>query len=312
MLSFSPRSDSSGLSSEPGPYPGPIPEPANEPANEPVVPVLRWAVFAGLGLDAVVTTRRGGVSTGDHASLNLSLMVGDDPEAVLVNRRRAAAAIGAEAGDLIFAQQVHRPGFAVVGRADRGRGARSAADAIPGVDALITTETGPVLAVMAADCVPLVLFDPVRRVLATVHAGWGGTVRGVSSAVVGALRGMGCNPADLVVGIGPSISPARYQVGAEVADAAKAAFGPRASAVIRPDGTGAWTFDLWTANLIQLTEAGVPAARVEIAGLDTGPGTPFFSHRSEAPTGRFAALARIVETGESTTTFEETPSVGPQ
>jgi polyphenol oxidase len=66
--------------------------------------------------------------------------------------------------------------------------------------------------------------------------------------------------------------------------------------VVRPDGTGAWTFDLWQANLIQLTSAGVPAAQVQLAGLDTGPGTPFFSHRSEGPCGRFAVLARIKET----------------
>jgi YfiH family protein len=270
------------------------------------LPVLRWPIFAGMAFDAVVTTRQGGVSAGAYDSLNLSLRVGDDPVAVLDNRRRAAAAIGADLDDLVFAEQIHQPVCAVVGSADRGRGTESADDAIPGTDALITTEPGPVLVIMAADCVPLVLFDPVRRILACVHAGWGGTVRGISTAVVEQLRAMGSDPADLVVGIGPSIHPDRYQVGAEVAEAARAAFGERADEVVRPDGTGAWTFDLWTANLIQLTTVGIRAAQVQIAGLDTGPGTPFFSHRSEGPCGRFAVLARIADI------TEESSSVGQQ
>jgi YfiH family protein len=263
--------------------------------DESVPPVRTWPIFAGLGVEAVVTTRDGGVSSGRYASLNLGLHVGDDPQSVLTNRRRAAAAIGASLDDLEFCEQVHGSQVAVVSGADRGRGATSAAAAIPGTDALITAEPGPVLVIMVADCVPVVLFDPVRRMLACVHAGWTGTVRGATSAAVERLRALGSDPADLVAGIGPSIHPDRYQVGADVVEAASAAFGSRVDEVVRPDGTGAWTFDLWRANLIQLTAAGVPAAQVEIAGLDTGPGTPFFSHRSEGPCGRFAVLARIAE-----------------
>jgi YfiH family protein len=264
-----------------------------------LAPVLTWPIFAGLGLEAVVTTRGGGVSSDGYTSLNLGLHVGDDVGSVLTNRRRAAAAIGGSIEDLVFCEQVHRPEVAVVTAADRGRGATSAADAIAGVDALITLEPGPVLVIMVADCVPIVLFDPVRRILACVHAGWTGTVRGVTSAVLERLRTLGSDPADLLVGIGPSIHPDRYQVGADVVEAATAAFGARVDEVVRPDGTGAWNFDLWQANLIQLTEAGVPAGQVQFAGLDTGPGTPFFSHRSEAPCGRFAVLARLVSPSES-------------
>jgi YfiH family protein len=241
----------------------------------------------------VVTTRDGGVSTGGYGSLNLGLHVGDDADSVLTNRRRAAASIGASIEELVFVEQVHGREVALVTAADRGRGTLDAAGALPGVDALITLEPGPVLVIMVADCVPIVLFDPVRRILACVHAGWTGTVRGVTSAVLERLRALGSDPADLLVGIGPSIHPDRYQVGADVVEAATATFSGRVGEVVRPDGTGAWNFDLWRANLIQLTEAGVPATQVQIAGLDTGPGTPFFSHRSEAPCGRFAVLARL-------------------
>ena len=175
----------------------------------------------------------------------------------------------------------------------RGRGARSLADAIPGTDALVTTVPGIVLTVMVADCVPLVLYDPVGRVLAVVHAGWGGTVRGVTTAAVETMRRLGSDPGDVVVGIGPSIAPDRYQVGGDVVDAASRAFGPRVDDVVRPDGTGAWTFDLWRANVIQLLDAGVPESGIHLAGLDTGRGTAYFSHRSEGPCGRFAVFARL-------------------
>lgn len=166
-------------------------------------------------------------------------------------------------------------------------------DAIAHTDALVTAVPGITLAVMAADCVPLVLFDPVARVLACVHAGWGGTVRGVTPAAIEAMRTLGAEPARIVAGIGPAIHPDRYQVGADVAELARLAFGDAVEAVVRPDGTGKWLFDLWQANALQLTTAGVPVEQVHIAGRDTGPGTPFFSHRSEAPCGRFAAVARM-------------------
>jgi YfiH family protein len=259
------------------------------------LPVLTWPIFAGLGLEAVVTTRAGGNSVGRYASLNLGLHVGDDPEAVLNNRRQAAAVVGGTLDELVFCEQVHGREVVVVTAEHRGRGAVSAGDAMPGADALVTSAVGPVLVIMVADCVPVVLFDPVQRILACVHAGWAGTVRGVTSAAVQQLRELGSDPADLRAGIGPSIHPDRYQVGPDVVDAARSAFGARVDEVVRPDGTGAWTFDLWQANLIQLTSAGVPAAQVQIAGLDTGPRTPFFSHRSEGPCGRFAVLARITE-----------------
>lgn len=257
------------------------------------LPLMAWPAFDGLGVDAYVTTRSGGTSAGPFASLNLALHVGDDAGAVLANRARVAAALDADLSDFVFCEQVHRPTVHVVTRADRGRGARSRADAVTGTDALVTTAPGVILVVMVADCVPLVLLDPVRRVLACVHAGWAGTVQGVTTAAVNAMRRLGANPADVVAGIGPSISPDRYQVGDDVADAARAAFGDRAGEVLRPDGTGRWTFDLWRANTLQLLAAGVPEDAIHVAALDTGQRTGLFSHREGTPTGRFAAVARL-------------------
>jgi YfiH family protein len=261
------------------------------------LPVLSWPVFDAYALDALVTTRDGGVSTGSYQSLNLGLLVGDDPAAVLTNRARVAAATGSSLDDFVFCQQSHQPNVQIVTAEHRGRGARTMADAIAATDALVTAVPGITLAVLAADCVPLVLFDPVARVLACVHAGWGGTVRGVTPAAVEAMRTLGAEPTRIIAGIGPAIHPDRYQVGAEVAALAEQAFGNQVDAVVRPDGTGKWLFDLWQANAVQLTTAGVPVDQVYIAGRDTGPSTPFFSHRSEAPCGRFAAVARMHAAG---------------
>lgn len=261
------------------------------------LPVLTWPALQHPGLDAVVTTRDGGVSEGLYASLNLGLHVGDHDDRVLNNRERAAAALGARLDDFVFCQQVHRPTVAVVTDEHRGRGARRLSDAVMATDALVTRTPGVVLVVMVADCVPLVLHDPVAGVLACVHAGWGGTVRGVTTAALETMASLGADPANVVAGIGPAIHPDRYQVGDDVVELAQAAFGERTGEVVRPDGHGKWTFDLWRANMLQLAAAGVPDAQVHLAALGTGPGSRFFSHRSEGSCGRFAAIARLTGAG---------------
>lgn len=150
------------------------------------VEVLRWRSLGAAGVDAMVTTRDGGVSTGDYASLNLGLHVGDDPEHVIENRRRAAAAVGAGLDDMVFCFQKHADAVTVVGSEHRGTGARSHDEALP-CDALVTVSPDVCLVVMVADCVPLVLFDPDAQVLACVHAGWGGTTKGVTPAAIDAM-----------------------------------------------------------------------------------------------------------------------------
>lgn len=270
------------------------PAPAGRPAREaaPEAAALTWSVFDGCPLDAFVTGRGGGVSTGPYASLNLSLHVGDDPDLVIDNRRRAAAALGLALDDMVFCLQTHGRNVTVVGDADRGRGIVSLDDAVPG-DAVVTATPGLGLAVMVADCVPLVLYHPAAHVVAAVHAGWRGTVVRVAAAAVEAMTALGADPAGVVAGIGPAIVADRYQVGDEVADAARDCFGGDVDGIVRPDGTGRWTFDGWAANRRILVEAGVPPGNIEVSTIGTGPGTPFFSDRAQRPCGRFAAVARL-------------------
>ncbi|WP_196073258.1 peptidoglycan editing factor PgeF [Nakamurella alba] len=252
-----------------------------------------WPLLTASGVDAVVTTRRGGVSKPPYDQLNLAFHVGDDESAVIENRRRVAAAFDADLDDMVFCEQVHRPAVHVATEADRGRGARTRSTAIQDTDAMVTTTPGLLLVVMVADCVPLVLHDPGAGVLGVVHAGWAGTVRGVTPAAVAAMVDLGARPQNIVAGIGPAISPATYQVGEDVRSAAEQAFGGATESVLRSDGTGRFLFDLFAANRLQLEQAGLDPARIELSGQVTGPGTPFYSHRAQQPTGRFAAVARL-------------------
>ena len=290
------------------------------------LPVLGWPALDRPGAEIMVTTQRGGVSAGPYATLNLSFSVGDDPGSVRENRRRVATALGAGPEDFVFARQVHGGRAAVVSAADRGRGTIDAGDAIADADALVTRDPGTVLAILVGDCVPIVLYDPVARVLAAVHAGWRGTVAGVTRAALAAMAGLGSRPADLLAGLCPAIAPDRYQVGDDVRQGIIAGLDDDAASVLRPDGTGRWLLDLWSANQIMLVRAGVPADQIHVAAAPTGPGpvaglpvapgaslppapgtagasTPpdagaddgglFFSDRTARPCGRFALVARL-------------------
>jgi len=267
--------------------------------------LLTWPALDASGADAVVTARSGGVSSGPYESLNLSLSVGDDPGCVRENRRRLATAFGADLGDFVFARQVHGAGVRVVADADRGSGAFSLDDAVGstgragdagGADALVTSSPGVVLAILTADCVPIVLHDPVAGVLACVHAGWRGTVAGVTAEALAAMQRLGARPSDLTAGIGPAIGADRYQVGPDVHEAVTGTFGPAAAGFIRPDPSapGRWLLDLWAANRHALRQAGVPGPRIHTTGIPTGPDPGhFFSDRTARPCGRLALVARL-------------------
>jgi polyphenol oxidase len=280
--------------------------------------LLTWPALETSGAEAAVTARDGGVSSGPYATLNLSLSVGDDPARVLENRRRLAAALGANPADFVFARQVHGAGVRIVGPADRGSGAFTLDDAVPDTDVLVTTSPDVVLAILTADCVPIVLHDPVAGVLACVHAGWRGTVARIPAAAVAAMQSLGSRPSDILAGVGPAAHPARYQVGPDVQGAVTQSFGPAAATFLRPDpaAPGRWLLDLWSATRHALREAGLPDPHIHITTHPTGPlssptptsptvptGPPghdyFFSDRAARPCGRLALVARLRPAGSS-------------
>jgi YfiH family protein len=223
-----------------------------------------------------VATRRGGVSPAPWDSLNFSTRRGDDAANVRRNHQRLGEAAGYSANQAIYCEQVHGTGIAKVDAAGAG-------STVLASDGLVTDEVGLPLGLVFADCVPVVVYDPVRHVLGVVHAGWRGTVNGAAAALVWTLQAAyDCAPADLLAAIGPSIGPESYEVGREVYDLATARMADGASFFTWPAGReGNPHFDLWRANAAQLREAGIPQAQIEIAAMDTAAHQDdFFSHRA--------------------------------
>lgn len=240
-------------------------------------------------IEHFVSGRDGGVSNLPYSSLNLGFHVGDDPKAVLENRHRLAAVLQVPLEYYVFCKQVHKGNVTIITEDMRGRGALTLSTAIEGTDGMVTDVANTMLTVMLADCVPVVLYNPVRRVVGIAHAGWRGTVYLVTYNTVRLMeRVFGSNPADVIVGIGPSIGPKVYEVGPEVAEQVKPAF-PYWNQVIQPGKGDRFTFDLWESNRVQLLEAGVSPENIETAGICTlRAADRFFSERAQKPTGRFA------------------------
>jgi YfiH family protein len=255
---------------------------------------LRAFPFDSDEVTAVVTTRHGGVSAGAYSRLNLGGHVGDDPAAVAENRRRLAAELGVD--KLTVADQKHTDRVAVVDERLAGRGHDGTADAaaaFPATDAMITNLPGAALAILVADCAPVVLYDPVRRAVGVAHSGRVGTVKGVIPETVKAMAAtFGSAPGDLLIGIGPAIGAASYEIGAAEAAEVTAALGDAAQRMLAPTRPGHATFNLTAAIRAQLRAAGVPEGNVHDMAIDTRTATDdFFSDRAARPCGRFAALA---------------------
>lgn len=237
------------------------------------------------GLTQAVFTRVGGVSRPPFDGLNASTAVGDEPAHVAENHRRIAAALGWDQSRIATVRQVHGTDVleAVAGNLSAAR--------LQQGDALVTAQSGIVLMMRFADCTPLILWDPAKRVVGLVHAGWKGTITGAPAATVEHMASRhGSSPGDIFVGIGPSIGPCCYQVGDTVVQPASRAF-PN-SGVLQEWGDGSMHFDLWGANAESLMRAGVPEENIAVAGLCTSCHPDlFFSHRaSKGNTGRFAVM----------------------
>ncbi len=241
-----------------------------------------------------VTTRQGGVSEGCHAQLNLGLHVGDDPARVVENRRRVCRALEVDFESCTFAQQVHGDAVRIVTEAEAGAGRTRFEDGIPEADGLVVREPGVTVAVLVADCVPLVLYDPEHRVGAVIHAGWRGTAAGIAGKAVRFLAAeCGSRPAELIVGLGPAIGPCCYQVRAEVVAKLTRGFDYREP--VAEQRAGEWYLDLAKANLQQLAAAGVPDENIEPSGICTScrSGEFYSERRLGRPTGRFGLFASL-------------------
>jgi polyphenol oxidase len=226
---------------------------------------------------------------------DVSFATGRHDASVRENRTRWARAVGVDASRLVCARQVHGTEIRIVGTDDAGRGSGSYQDAIEGTDGMLSRVPGLPLAVLCADCVPILLYDPVRHAIGAVHAGWRGTVNNIAGHAVRAMQDhFHSEPRDIVAGIGPSIGPCCYDVGVEVADAWTSLGYDTIGTALRNE-SGRPQFDLWTANRIALVAAGVPEDRVELSRICTRCHSDrFFSHRAQGTqAGRFAAIIAL-------------------
>lgn len=226
-----------------------------------------------LGVDAFVTDRFGGVSSAPYDSLNLGEHVGDREVDVKENRRRVANAINADPTRLVIVQQVH------------GARVLDAAFATPSseADALFTDGYDQALAILVADCVPLLLVDTTSSRFALVHAGW----RGLHLGVIARTLQYFADATHVQVFLGPSISREGYQVGPEVA-----AHFAHLPGVLTPDGGDRSRLDLTLVATRQLLEHGVADASIVRCQQVTDGGEVFFSDRAQRPCGRFALVAK--------------------
>ncbi len=238
------------------------------------------------GLIHGVFTRLGGVSAAPWASLNVGASVGDDPQAVACNAERMYAALGLSRARACTVWQVH--GTEVIVASETRADGRWLAQA----DALLTDRPGLALSMRFADCVPVLLYDPIRPSVGIVHAGWRGTLADTVGAAVRAMtESFGTRPADIQAAIGPSMGPECYQVGQEVVEGTQAAFGDVADLIHYADDGSAY-LDLWAANCRALLRAGLISANIQVSRVCTACHTDeFFSHRAEhGRTGRFGVV----------------------
>lgn len=210
------------------------------------------------------STRLGGVSQGIYASLNLGVNRGDDRQAVEENYRRFCTAIGADVDKVVFSNQVHGDTVRVCTAADAGSGLERKPDYE--ADGLITDVPGLCLVVFSADCLPILLHDPVRRVVAAVHAGWRGTANGIVERACEKMRDLyGCRSEDIRAAIGPGISRCCFETGEDVPNAMTSALGAGALKFIEAHPGGKFRVDLKGINTFRLLRQGLTEDHIAVS-----------------------------------------------
>ncbi len=248
---------------------------------------LRFYQFDSLRARHAVFTRHGGVSPEPWNSLNLGGTVGDEIDHVRKNRLLAFEAMGCNPESIFDVWQVHSAD-AVCADAPRKMDTP-----YQKADIILTDKPEVTLFMRFADCVPILVHDPVKGVIGVSHAGWLGTVRDVAGVTVQTMRERYRSyPSDIIACIGPSIGPDHYEVGEDVIMQAEQTFGVDSDLVLQRYDTSIH-FDLWRANRYLLERAGV--SQVELSNICTACHTDdWFSHRAEkGKTGRFGVLVSL-------------------
>ena len=248
---------------------------------------LRYYQFDTIQTRHALFTRHGGVSPDPWGSLNVGGTVGDDLGRVRQNRILSFEALQREPETMFDVWQVHSADVVCA------RSPRPLDESYRQADIILTDKPDVTLFMRFADCVPILLHDPRQGVVGLAHAGWMGTLRDVATVTVDAMKkNYGCKPADIVAGIGPSIGPDHYEIGADVILQVMQKHGDESELFLKSQ-RGKIHFNLWEANRVALERAGV--GTIEVSGICTACHIEdWYSHRAEkGRTGRFGALISL-------------------
>ena len=264
------------------------------------VPYIQFKNLSATGIvKHGFSTRKGGVSTGIFSSMNLNFKRGDDPDAVLENYRRMAAALNMRVEDMVLSDQTHTTNVRVITEEDRGKGILKPQD-YSDVDGMITNVPEIVLVTSYADCVPLYFVDPVRKAIGLSHSGWKGTVGHIGQKTVWKMHEVyGSEPKDIVAAIGPSICQSCYEVSDDVAEAFRANFtADEAADILLDKGNGKYQLDLWKANWYVLADAGILPEHLSVTDLCTAchPDLLWSHRKTNGQRGGLAAFLSLIDT----------------
>ena len=241
----------------------------------------------------IFSTRHGGVSTGDCAKMNLSFNHSDNRETVLRNYEILCSAVGIKTENLVLSHQTHTNNVRIVTANDKGTG--TIKPSFCDVDGLITNESGVALVTQYADCTPLLFCDPVKRVVATSHAGWRGTVKQIGKATVEKMvNEFGSNPKNIIAAIGPCIKECCYEVDDPVYSEFLKIPYLNLGEIFAARGNGKYMLNLVEANRQVLINSGILPENIDASDICTCCNhEDLHSHRATA--GKRGNLAAIIE-----------------
>ena len=229
-------------------------------------PVLQYYPL-GEGVTAFSSTRQGGYSEGRYGEFNINRYCGDSEEAIQKNRETLCQLLGIEDHSLLMPHQVHLAEIAVVDRDMLTLPTEEILQKLDGIDALMTNEAGVCIGVSTADCIPVLLYDPIQRASCAIHAGWRGTVqRIVEKAVARMTEVFGSDPQNLIAQIGPGIHLESFEVGDEVYQTFEKEGFPMELISKKYEK---WHIDLPECNRLQLVAAGIPETHIAVSPVCT-------------------------------------------
>lgn len=258
------------------------------------VPYLAYPLLTHTGIvNHGFSTRLGGVSIGNCASMNISTHRGDDPAAVIENRKRIAAAIGVKPENMVYTQQTHTTNVAVVSEEHKGK-------SFPETDGMVTNIPGLCLVTFYADCVPLYFVDPVHKAIGLSHSGWRGTVGKIADVTIEQMKKeYGTKPEDVRAAIGPSICQDCYEVSEDVIEAFRKNYKEAYwEQLFYRKENGKYQLNLWKANVYNFLDAGLKKENIAVTNVCTCCNPDIlFSHRITGfDRGNLSAFLALKET----------------